>query len=229
MDRRLIISWATIRAKMFTKTYEVWKRKASTDAVFITNAGVNTVAQKEEIEALNPNDPNLNVFALGDNIKGVPTANYKLLSAFEFKDSDIIIIGADDFDCPKNWDLIIRDCFENYDGSIIFEDGNPERMRPIITIPILTGRLLKKLNGIVYHPAYKHNYADNEFYLNVTELGEVVDLRTTKPDIIFEHRHWLFNKRPRDRVDTYAITEEGNDHITWDIRKTWPIAERLKV
>lgn len=214
---------------MFTTTYQIWKNKASPKAEFITNAGLNNDQQKNELLALNPNDPNLNAFALGDDIKGVPTANYKLLQAFEFKDDDIIIIGADDFHCPKNWDLIIRDCFENYDGSVIFEDGNPEKMRPIVTLPILTGRLLKKLNGIVYHPAYKHNYADNEFFLNVTELGEVVDLRPTKPEIVFEHRHWLFSKRPRDAVDTFAVTEESNDHKTWDYRKTLPIAERLKV
>ena len=225
--RRIINSWATIRPKMFTKTYQQWKRKAK--ETFIINAGVNTEEQKAEILALNPNDPNLNIFVLGDDIKGVPTANYKLLAAFDFNEDDIIIIGADDFDCPKHWDAILQDCYRNFDGSIIFNDGNPDRFKAIVTIPVLTGRLLKKMNGIVYHPAYKHNWADQEYYINVVELDEVVDLRYAKPDIIFEHRHWIFNKRPRDAVDTFAVTKEQEDHNTWEIRKNLPIEERLKV
>ena len=165
--RRIINSWATIRPKMFTSTYQKWKRKA--DNNFITNAGVNTEEQKQEIINLNPDDPNLNVFVLGDNVKGVPTANYKLLASFDFKNDDIIIIGADDFDCPKHWDSILHDCFKKYDGSIIFNDGNPDRFKAIVTIPVLTGRLLKKMNGIVYHPAYMHNWADQEYFINVKE------------------------------------------------------------
>jgi len=225
--RRIINSWATIRPKMFTRTYKQWKLKADGD--FITNAGVNNQEQADEIRALNPDDPNLNVFVLGEDTKGVPTANYKLLGSFDFQDDDIIIIGADDFDCPKHWDSILYDCFKKFDGSIIFNDGNPDRYKAIVTIPVLTGRLLKKMNGIVYHPAYKHNWADQEYYINVVELGEVVDLRYAKPEIIFEHRHWLFNKRQRDVVDTFAITKEREDHNTWERRKNLPIEERLKV
>ena len=224
---RIINSWATIRPKMFTKTYQQWKRKA--DGQFITNAGVNTLEQKQEIERLNPDDPNLNIFVLGSDIKGVPTANYKLLAAFDFRDDDIIIIGADDFDCPKHWDSILLDCFKNFYGTIIFNDGNPDRYKAIVTIPVLTGRLLKKMNGIVYHPAYKHNWADQEYFINVTELGEVVDLRYAKPDIIFEHRHWLFSKRPKDFADEFAISKEREDNATWELRKNMPIEERLKV
>ena len=165
--RRIINSWATIRPKTFTKTFNAWINKESGKSLIITNAGVNIEEQKKEIIDLNKEKNNLNVFVLGDDIKGVPTANYLLLKSFEFKDDDIIIIGADDFFPPNNWDLILLDCFKNYDGCIIFEDGNPERFRPIVTIPVLTGKLLKELNGVIYHPSYKHNYADNEFFFNI--------------------------------------------------------------
>jgi hypothetical protein len=227
--RRIINSWATIRPKMFTSTYKKWERNADHSAEIITNAGVNTEEQKNEILELNKNRIGLNVFALGEDIKGVPTANYKLLQAFEFQDDDIIVIGADDFECPNHWDSIILDCFKNFDGCIIFNDGNPEIQKPIITIPILTGRLLHKMNKIVYHPAYRHNYADNEFFANVSTLGEVVDLRLTKPNIIFEHRHWIFNKRPRDNADQFAVTHVDQDKATWEARSQLPIEERLKV
>lgn len=227
--RRIINSWATIRPKMFTNTYKKWTKNADFPGNIITNAGVNTKEQQWEIEKLNDNCDFLNVYALGDDIKGVPTANYKLLQAFEFKDDDIIVIGADDFECPKHWDSILIDCFKNFDGCLIFNDGNPEIQKPIITIPILTGRLLHKLNKIIYHPAYKHNYADNEFFANVSALGEVVDLRLTKPGIIFEHRHWIFNKRPMDSADTFAVTHVNDDQRTWETRSMMSVEERLKV
>lgn len=226
--RRIIISWATIRPKMFTQTYKQWKLKAD-NKNFLTYVGCNTEEEKLQFEKLNPNNDNMITIPLGSDIKGVPTANYRLLQKLDFNDEDIIIIGADDFIPPKQWDSIIQDIYSRYDGCVIFNDGNPDRFKAIITIPILSGRLLKKMNKIIYHPAYFHNWADQEFFLNVTEMNEVADLRYFKPNIIFEHRHWLFQKRVADKVDQYAISKENEDRLTWEKRRNLPLEERLKV
>ena len=83
-----------------------------------------------------------------------------------------------------------------FDGTIIFNDGNPDRYKAIITIPILTGRLLKKLNGIVYHPAYKHNWADQEFYLNDDAWAK--ELETSFSDYMWNCEASIDGEEPDD-------------------------------
>jgi hypothetical protein len=92
---------------------------------------------------------------------GVCEAAYKLTKDLEYKDDDIIIFASDDFVPPKDWDeyikgwlrpsevaslLFINDGYQNKDSSnMVF---------PAVTLPIMNGAALRKLNNIIYHPAY---------------------------------------------------------------------------
>ena len=211
--------WPTIRPDIFSITVQDWLKKATNSSRIKVVPIVNS---QDHAKTLN------NVIVTNPSEPGVTKALYSVTQNYEANDKDIIIVASDDFFPPSNWDSILLEEFSNFDGLLVFFDGIQDSSS-LVTIPILTFSALKKMNRIIYHPSYKHLWADVECYCNANELGILKDLRREKRHIIFEHRHYSIGKRSSDQVDAYANRFESTDRINYNKRIQLSLTERLKV
>jgi hypothetical protein len=97
---------------------------------------------------------------------------------------------------------------------------------PAITIPIMTWSCFEKLNKTIYNPVYTHMYSDCELYLNLKELGLLIDDRLNDVTI-FEHLHHAAGKRRADQLDVQYHAKWQEDEMTWNSRKNMPVQQRL--
>lgn len=123
--------------------------------------------------------------------------------AATFSTGQILIVVSDDFDCPKNWALILEKhlrgrhdfVFKVYDGL----------QKYIVTLPILDRAYYKRF-GYIYHPDYRHMFVDTHF----THQADVLRRLIFKNDITFMHNHYSVNKnKMKDEVSERADK-------TWD-------------
>lgn len=162
------------------------------------------------IMGIDENDPKKNLYNL--NSKSI----IKLHSGFEFKifDSknyvecvnnlgkfflnDVCLIASDDFVLPVNWDLLLVKEIEKHpelDNDFVVDvfDGYQSR---IMTFPIFSQKYYQRFN-YVYYPEYESIYSDTQFTEVAHKLNRVINAR----NILFEHQHWSFNKRQKDKTD----------------------------
>jgi len=139
-----------------------------------------------------------NIYISGDKVHGVAPPSYVLGSKLKANPHDIIILASDDFYPIKNWD-----------------------------IPIMTFKCLRQLNGIIYHPDYKHLYSDNELYEVLKSLKLLKNLR--KELVVFEHRHYDNGKRKRDKIDNLAHRSSQHAFKTFVQRRKLKVKDKLQV
>src|SRR5690606_7589151 len=96
-----------------------------------------------------------------------------------------------------------------------------------VTIPILSFECLLKLNRVIYHPSYNHQYSDAEFFNNIHQMNLVKDVRNGP--IMFEHRHWACSKRGIDSIDTIINAYSAKDRTNYRNRLAISVQERLVV
>jgi hypothetical protein len=190
-----------------------------------TFVAVNEIEQKEQLLEY---DKSLNIQVCGD-LLGVCRPLYELSKDLKGNLSDIVLVVCDDVNCVNFWDDYVFNLFENFNGSIFLNDGlqDPNNtIQPAITMPLMTFECLLAINRYIFHPAYRHYFADNELYLNLKELNLLKDIRTTSQ--VFQHEHYEINKRPMDVVDQKIITQCGNmDRQLFQERMKLSIKERL--
>lgn len=117
-----------------------------------------------------------------------------------------IIVGmSDDFYPPQLWDqhLLARLDTEK-EEALQVNDGRIGIEHTILTIPILTKKLLDKI-GYIYCPEYTGWGADNDIAEMCNELGVL----QKDYSITFEHRHWRNEKRKKDDTDNRHDSPEG--------------------
>jgi len=216
------ILWPTARPYICINTFNHWINTAFDKSKIKLYIAVNTLEEKNKF----PNDWNVTI--TGNHV-GVtwPTTilSQNLIKDKTIPDDDIVILCSDDMWSPLNWDLILCDEFKEYNGCIIFNDNY--QLNEIITLPIMTFNTLKQLNGYIYHSMYCHSYSDNELYDNLKELNLLKDIRKSKSNLIFEHKHHCNNKRPYDNIDYLFLQKENIDHILYDQRKKLSLKEKL--
>lgn len=223
-ERKFIILYPTIRIQKAIEVHKDWMLKAKNPKRVRTVWACNTEEQKKEI--LEYGD--FEVIVSGNHIKGVPYSLWRITSTLEANPQDIIISSADDFYFPENWDEIILNQYkDNFDGCVVFKDGISDKTNAgIVTLPIMTFNCLLKLNRTIYSCNYKHLWADNELFLNLTEMNLLKDVRKDT-DIMFEHRHWVKGVRPKDDTDIYAEVWSGVDCDVWKQRSKMNLQDRL--
>jgi hypothetical protein len=217
----MYLLWPTIRPDMFNTCFQYWKSSADNPNLFKTKVIVNTQEQANDII-----HKDLDISISTSQVKGITASLYELTSKLDCQSNDIIIVASDDFYPPTHWDTIIKEQFIDFDGAVIFWDGN-QRDTPMVTLPIMTFNTLKRLNRKIYHPDYKHQFSDVELYFNLNEMGLIKDLRIARNDILFEHRHYHLGKRKMDSVDQYIESVWSEDRVTIDRRMKLSLAERL--
>lgn len=227
---KIHILWATIRPQMFNVVYKMWLERSSNKDI-ITHVAVNSQEDANIVkQVLSENDE---VIIVTTDRKGVCYPSYMLSSKLEANKEDIVVFASDDFLSPSNWDTYLREQLNNKDGALFVRDGyqlpdSSNMLHPCITIPIMTYSCLEKLNKIIYHPAYHHMFSDCELYLNLRDLGLLIDNRKTDTTV-FEHHHWAGGKRNPDQNDQNYHNNWSEDDNNWNIRKNMPVEERLKI
>lgn len=230
------ILWATIRPQQFKEMHSEWIKRADNPENIQTYVAVNWVEHANELrDYLKKNY----LITLNTNRIGVCYPSYQLSSNLgvkmgQCKEDDIVILASDDFMAPEGWDSYLVNklegkgdvCLMCLDGYQLPDSSN--MLHPAITIPIMTYGCLKKLNMIIYHPAYSHMFSDCELYNTVKDLNMLYDDRMND-NTIFEHLHYAAGKRKADSADQAYNAKWKEDEITWNQRKLMPVEKRILV
>ena len=224
----IYILWCTIRPAQFKHFHKVWMEKAKNKEEIKTLVAVNWDEHKEALS-----DYPVEVSVVKTDRIGVCYPSYFLSSNLNCQnDSDIIVFASDDFLPPDNWDEYLKGKFDGVDGCLFVPDGyqredSSNMIDPCITIPLMTYGCLKKLNKVIYHPAYNHMFSDNELHLNCKELSMLIN--GYHDGIQFLHVHHSAGLRQVDEADKHYHAKWAVDQNTWNIRKNMTLEERLKV
>lgn len=110
---------------------------------------------------------------------------------------DLIVLVSDDFDCPLNWDVMLKLTASTIETPqfLIYPDDGYSTGQRLATIPILSKPLYDRL-GYIYNPVYRSMWADNDLYETCDKLGVLVPI-----PIRFPHNHWTNGKRAQDMTD----------------------------
>jgi len=225
------ILWATIRPQMFNIVYKMWLQTCSNKENIRTHVAVNSELDANIVkQVLGKNDE---VIIVNSDRRGVCYPSYMLSSKLEANKDDIVIFASDDFTAPNNWDIYLETKLQGKEGALFVRDGyqltdSSNMLHPCITIPIMTFGCLEKMNKVIYHPAYYHMFSDCELYLNLKELGLIIDNRK-EDSTTFEHHHWAGGKRTADQNDQIYHSKWAEDDKTWKSRLAMTLEERLKI
>lgn len=224
------ILWCTIRPTYFTSVHPRWIINAENKSNIKTYVCVNTQDQYDYIRKY---DEKIDIEISDDpNRIGVCYPSYLLSSKLKGDKNDIVVFASDDFVPPIKWDTYLINKLDGKDGCLMVRDGyqlpdSSNMQYPAITIPIMTFSCLERLNKIIYNPSYNHMYSDCELYLNLKELGLLIDDRIN--DItVFEHHHYAAGKRQPDFNDQNYNKKWKDDESKWNIRKNMKVEERIK-
>jgi len=216
---------STIRPEHFLNTHEEWMTKCSNNNNVITKVVVDIYQDKFFLQK-----HGYDVLHYKGDTKGITKPLTMLTTSMTYvQDKDIIVVMSDDYFPPRDWDKFLVDTYTNYSGGINVYEGRAENIQnAIVPLPIVDGATFKKLNYIIYHPAYTHLYADNELRDNLAEMGLIKNFSITCP-YKFEHRHWSFGKRQRDSHDKSLGKFAKLDKQIYSKRKQMTLLKRLMV
>jgi len=230
------ILWCTLRPTQFKSAHSEWIKRSDNPESIQTYVAVNWKEHADQLrDYLNKNY----IITVNTNKIGVCYPSYQLSSNLGIKmgvakDDDIVVFASDDFMAPQGWDTyLINKLNEKGDVGLMVRDGyqlpdSSNMLHAAVTIPIMTYGCLRKMNGIIYHPAYNHMFSDCELYNNLKDLGMLYDDRLND-DTIFEHLHYASGKRNADDADQAYNSKWAEDEITWNKRKLLPVEKRIEI
>jgi hypothetical protein len=174
---------------------------------------LNASERYEYILSIDASDPCLSeyeaifpkgTYIITDNENVVMAANQGAKHA----KGEILVLISDDFDCPKNWDLTIREALKGKSGLLKTYDGV---QKWIVTLPIMTRDYYEE-QGHIYFPAYHHMFCDTD----QTHKADLQRKLIIRNDIVFNHDHYS-KKGSNNKKD--AVNEKAD--------KTWEQGERV--
>jgi hypothetical protein len=229
------ILWCTLRTAQFQHAHTEWIKRADNPENIQTYVAVNW---KEHADQLRDYLKKNYLITVNTNNIGVCYPGYQLSSKLGIemgaaKDDDIVVFASDDFMAPQGWDTYLINKLSGRDAALFVRDGyqlpdSSNMLYPAITIPIMTYGCLKKMNMIIYHPAYAHMFSDVELYFNCKDLGLLYDDRIND-ETVFEHLHYAAGKRNADQADQAYNAKWKDDEITWNNRKLLPVEKRIEI
>jgi hypothetical protein len=208
--------------------HQKWLEKADNKENIRTIVAVNWEEHKEFLK-----DYPVEVVVVNTDKIGVCYPSYILSSTLECEnDSDVVVFASDDFLPPDSWDTYLINKFKEQDGCLFVPDGyqlenSSNMIDPCITIPLMSYGCLKKINKVIYHPAYNHMFSDCELFLNCKELGLIIN--GYHDGVQFLHVHHSAGLRQPDQADQQYHLKWQVDQETWNKRRLLPLEERLKV
>lgn len=222
--------WCTIRPETFTQMYPYWVGRAKDK----TNVKLHIAVNNEEHKDIVNNNfagNNFRILNVNTSKIGVCYPSYQLSSTTEGVVGDIVVFASDDFLPPQNWDEYLINKLSGKEGGLMVRDGyqlpdSSNMQYPAITIPIMTWGCFERLNKKIYNPIYDHMYSDCELYLNLKDLGLLLDDRMVD-QTVFEHLHHASSKRRADNFDVEYHKNWKSDEEKWNYRRFLPVEERI--
>jgi len=224
--------WCTIRPETFKQIHPYWIGRSKNPKNIKTHIAVNVDPHSNIIkEYFKLNNQQYRIITVNTDKIGVCYPSYQLSSTTEGQSGDIVVFASDDFLPPQNWDEYLINKLENREGGLLVRDGyqlpdSSNMEYPAITIPIMTWGCFEKLNKTIYNPVYTHMYSDCELYINLKDMGLLIDERMTDTTV-FEHLHHLIGKRNADGSDHSYNYKRKEDELIWNKRKNIPVSERI--
>jgi glycosyltransferase involved in cell wall biosynthesis len=141
-------------------------------------------------------------YTINDNRGSVDAIN----NAVKVARGDIFIVVSDDTDCAPMWDQIILAAVASRKDFVL--KVNDGIQKHIVTMPILD-RTYYNRTGHIYHPAFRHQYADTYFTLCAKRSGRLI----VRNDIMFRHLHPEATGEPKDELylRNDATIQHGRD------------------
>ncbi len=222
--------WCTIRPETFTQMYPYWVGRSKYKDNIKLHIAVNNEEHKDIINN-NFIGNNFRILNVNTSKIGVCYPSYQLSSTTEGFTGDIVVFASDDFLPPQNWDEYLINKLSGKEGGLMVRDGyqlpdSSNMQYPAITIPIMTWGCFEKLNKKIYNPIYDHMYSDCELYLNLKDLGLLLDDRMVD-QTVFEHLHHASSKRRVDNFDVEYHKNWKSDEEKWNYRRFLPVEERI--
>lgn len=156
------------------KCFKEWLSKADRQFQYILSLD----SRDPEIDYYKSLFFNRNVI-ISDSKNCVRATNVAAKKAF----GDILVYLSDDFSCPENWTSKIEKALNvNKPELLKVNDGLQKFENTVLTIPIMTKKLYKKL-GYFWHPDYKSMWVDVDLYYTCK------DYLVKRKDLIFQHNH----------------------------------------
>lgn len=238
----IFVLWPTCRPQVAITRATQWLERASDKTSMQFMFGVNTDEHLALLMAMPNPLRERSVWFLYPDCRPGATATATKLTRMLVQDfgasldRSIVVLASDDFESPQNWDSHLLSEALPYTKehpelrtmvALIVNDGYKKDTN-IIPLPVVSGPCLKRLNGIIYHPNFRHFFSDEELFYVATELGLIRNLRGTDAPV-FHHRHWSFSGRDRDQFDERNNTHWTEDKATYDLRKDWPVEKKLEL
>jgi len=132
---------------------------------------------------------------------------------------DILIAISDDTSCPEFWDTLLRSALQ---GKTDFCAKTDDGLQPtLITMPLMD-RIYYERYGYVYHPDYKHMFADQELTTVAKMTGKFIQL-----PLKFEHLHYSTGKSPKDEINVLndLSWKQGEKLFNERLKTNFEIAE----
>lgn len=217
---------ATVRPLEFKKTESIWRKKSQNKENILTKVIVDNETDKKIL------GKKFDCMVYGMDGHGITKPLTRLTHSLlgNIRNDDIVVVVSDDFTPPDNWDTYLFDFFKEKKGALSVKiDGLDDGGRnSIVSLPIMDGETLKKLNGYIYHPAYCHLFSDNELYDNLRFLNCLhIENRLESP--LFKHVHWTTSGREKDKIDLRNHKNYQKDKQEYEKRKKLKFNDRVKI
>lgn len=182
------------------QTYDYWINNASGEL------------ELEHILSLDFNDDKNEEYGLfGPNSRQIIDHNECVVEATnqaaKVTTGDILIYLSDDFKCPRNWDLLIVQQFDNMEMPALLkvDDCLQPFDKDVLTIPIMNRVLYKRL-GYFWNPMYRSMFVDQDLYWVCANSNWII----FAPMLKFPHEHYSVGKAQRD--ETYRRSDQNWEH-----------------
>lgn len=137
------------------------------------------------------------------------TRNNKLAKAAKVLGCEWIFFGQDDVDFHEGWlsAAIAQSAVTDKAVVLVNDLHNPNGTAALMRVSYMEKAVFDQ-PGLVFHPGYQHNFADNEQHYTALMRNEV----TRAKNAVVEHLNPVFGPSQMQHDDTYRLSADGWDH-----------------
>lgn len=236
--KKIHIFWPTVRPDMAAARARLWierSRNGLESANFRIFFGVERGLDTAPLRSIG--FAHATILQVDSPCTGVCHPVTMMTRGFDIPDDDAVILASDDFEpspaqgAGPTWDEQVLGFFAENQKGCLLDDGYKTGFN-IVAIPVLSGKILRRLNGVVYNPAYHHFFSDQELHDILSGMGEICNRRDAGrlASPLFVHKHYSHGGlRARDQHDHNNDGNWSADKTLYETRKHWTTEDKLKL